>query len=205
MIDCPLTLETPFLIGYYGYITMPAFVFAIILNNVIMNDSFNNFTSLIIFSLFIAINQGTNGLLKQICQQSRPENPINIVKHDATTNPCLGMPSGHAQSVMFATTYLYFYTKNPLLLIISGITSSLTISQRLVYRKHTPLQLFVGGTLGIFFGYTAHIASKYLHIPMNTFNFVLLSLSLLGLFYIDRHNLAEKKLLPFLKSNTTLK
>ena len=198
MLNNVLLSETPFLIGYYGYITMPAFVFAVISSDIIFNK-LNNFSSLLIFSSFIAINQATNGLIKQIIQQPRPENPVNIVKHDSTTNPNLGMPSGHAQSVTFATTYLYFYTKNPILLIISITTSLLTISQRLVYRKHTPLQVFVGGTLGILLGYIAHIASQNIRIPLNNTTLFLTTLLVPTLFYIDHYNLAEKKLLPFLK------
>ena len=204
MLNKMLSSETPFLIGYYGYITMPVFVFALISGDIIINK-LNNFSSLILFSSFIAINQGTNGLIKQICQQPRPENPINIVKHDATTNPCLGMPSGHAQSVMFATTYLYFYTKNPILLMVGVITSLLTITQRLVYRKHTPIQVFVGGTLGILLGYIAHIASNNIHIPINNMTIILITLLVPTLFYINHYNLAEKKLLPFLKLNGIFK
>lgn len=193
MIDKVLSKEFPFLVGYYGYITMPAYVSFILFADFIKNNS--NLSQLLVFTSFVALNQGSNGLLKQIFQQPRPTNQINIVHHDSLTNPKLGMPSGHAQSVTFAFTYLYLYTRNPLILIVGAIMTILTLIQRILYRKHTPEQVAVGSILGILFGYITFIVSKMVHIDNNIINMALVIIILPISFYVDHYNLAEKKLL----------
>jgi len=197
MVDTILSKELPFLVGYYGYITMPAYVCFILFADFIKNSS--NLSQLLVFSSFVSINQGSNGMLKQICQQPRPANQINIVYHDSLTNPKLGMPSGHAQSVMFALTFLYLYTKNPVLLIVGAIMTLLTLIQRILYCKHTPLQVAVGSMLGILLGHIAFNVSNFVHIDNNILNIALIILIIPVSFYVDHYNLAEKKLLPFLK------
>jgi len=193
MIDTILTREFPFLVGYYGYISMPAYVSFILFADFIINSS--NLSQLLVFSSFVAINQGSNGMLKQLCKQPRPANQINIVHHDSLTNPKLGMPSGHAQSVMFALTFLYLYTKNPLVLTVGAIMTLLTLIQRIIYRKHTPLQVAVGSMLGILLGHIAFNVSKIVHIDNNILNMALIILIIPVSFYVDHYNLAEKTLL----------
>ena len=193
MIDTILSKEFPFLLGYYGYITMPAYVCFILFADFLKNST--NLSQLLVFSSFVSINQGSNGMLKQICQQPRPANQINIVHHDSLTNQKLGMPSGHAQSVMFALTFLYLYTKNPLVLTVGVIITLLTLIQRIIYRKHTPLQVAVGIMLGILLGHIAFNVSKIVHIDNNILNMALIILIIPVSFYVDHYNLAEKTLL----------
>ena len=197
MVDTILSKEFPFLVGYYGYITMPAYVCFVLFADFLKNST--NLSQLLVFSSFVAINQGSNGMLKQICQQPRPANQINIVYHDSLTNSKLGMPSGHAQSVMFAFTFLYLYTKNPLVLTVGAIMTLLTLMQRILYCKHTPLQVAVGSMLGILLGHIGFNVSKIVHIDNNILNMALIILIIPVSFYVDHYNLAEKKLLPFLK------
>ena len=200
MVDLVLSREFPFLVGYYGYITMPAYDCFVLLIHFITSGA--NLSSLLVFTSFVAINQGSNGLLKQVFQQPRPTNQINIVHHDSLTNPKLGMPSGHAQSVMFAFTFLYLYTKNPLILSVGATMTLLTLVQRISYRKHTPEQVAVGSILGILFGYVAFNVSKRVHIDNNLLNIALVLIILPVSFYVDHYNLAEKNELPFFKSLT---
>ena len=96
---------------------------------------------------------------------------------------------------MFALTFLYLYTKNPLVLTVGVIITLLTLIQRIIYRKHTPLQVAVGSMLGILLGHIAFNVSKIVHIDNNILNMALIILIIPVSFYVDHYNLAEKTLL----------
>ena len=76
-----LSSEFPYLVGYYGYITLPGFVVGLLFHDYIKYR--NNLSALIVFPGFLVFNQGINGLLKQICKQPRPENQISNDQQDA--------------------------------------------------------------------------------------------------------------------------
>ena len=192
-----LSSELPYLVGYYGYITMPGFVIGILFRDFIKYG--NNFPALVVFPGFLVFNQGINGLLKQICRQSRPDNQINIVENDSKTNNKMGMPSGHAQSVTFALTYLLYSQNNAYLNSIGIITSGLTIAQRLIYRKHTPLQVLVGSTLGTIIGYGAFKVSKLISVKPTVLT-IITAVALVPLsFYVDHYNIVERHFISLLK------
>ena len=60
-----------------------------------------------------------------------------------------GMPSGHAQSVLSELTFLSLYFQNPLVTGIAGIQTIITLWQRYITHRHSPIQLFAGSVLGI--------------------------------------------------------
>ena len=60
-----------------------------------------------------------------------------------------GMPSGHAQSVLSELTFLSLYFKNPFITGIASIQTIITLWQRYITQRHSPIQLFAGGVLGI--------------------------------------------------------
>ena len=58
------------------------------------------------------------------------------------------MPSGHTQSVTYATTLMYFF--NIYVFAIFLFVTLCTMRQRYVYRNHTIPQIIIGGIVGIF-------------------------------------------------------
>ena len=64
-----------------------------------------------------------------------------------------GMPSGHSQSLLFSTVFIYLSIKQKNILYIYLIVSLLTMIQRVIYNYHTILQVFAGAIVGITFGY----------------------------------------------------
>jgi len=86
-------------------------------------------------------------------QESRPEGSRTIVDEPYQGADEYGMPSGHAQSVAFSTTYLYFVTKNILWLAMELSVVALTLIQRWKYKNHSIDQLVIGVFVGAFWGY----------------------------------------------------
>ena len=71
-----------------------------------------------------------------------------------------GMPSGHAQMVFYSTTFVYLALRNPIILYLHLFVSLLTISQRVAFNYHTPLQVIVGALVGIGMGYLVYCLAK---------------------------------------------
>lgn len=188
-----LSSEFPYLVGYYGYITMPVFVIGTLFYNFATTGA--GFSNLLVFPGFVVFNQGLNGLLKHICHQPRPDNQINIVEHDSKTNQNMGMPSGHSQSVAFSMTYLFLSQTNFYVNAVGLVMSGLTLAQRLVYRKHTPTQVVVGTSLGGLVGYIAHISTKTLSLSPTFLSIITMSGLIPLSFYIDHYNILEKRFL----------
>ena len=64
-----------------------------------------------------------------------------------------GMPSGHSQSVLFSTVFMYFALKDKKIIYIYLIISLLTIIQRIYSYNHTLFQTIVGAFIGSLVGY----------------------------------------------------
>jgi len=71
-----------------------------------------------------------------------------------------GMPSGHAQMVFYSTTFVYLSLRNPNILYFYLFVSLLTISQRVAFNYHTPLQVIVGALVGIGMGYLVYCRAR---------------------------------------------
>jgi membrane-associated phospholipid phosphatase len=63
------------------------------------------------------------------------------------------MPSGHSQSVLFSTTFIYLALRKNNIFYIYLIISLLTMLQRVTYNYHTILQVCVGASVGFAVGY----------------------------------------------------
>lgn len=94
-----------------------------------------------------------NKALKLVFKEPRPEGSKTIVGEPYQGADEYGMPSGHAQSVCFSATYLYFVTKNALWLALELCIVALTLIQRWKYKNHSVPQLVVGALVGVFWGY----------------------------------------------------
>ena len=64
-----------------------------------------------------------------------------------------GMPSGHSQSVLFSTVFMYFALKDKKMIYIYAIISLLTMIQRIYSYNHTLFQTIVGTFIGSLVGY----------------------------------------------------
>jgi membrane-associated phospholipid phosphatase len=71
-----------------------------------------------------------------------------------------GMPSAHAQSVLYSTIFFYL-AKGDVAWLLSGLgIGILTIYQRWSYRRHTIAQLFVGAVCGGVVAYIANLTAN---------------------------------------------
>ena len=196
-----LSPEFPYLIGYYGYLTMPIVSAIAIISK--YNFTKQGLLLILSFSVFALFNQVFNASLKRIIMQARPTNQINIVPHDANTHPRMGMPSGHSQSVAFSLMFLFKAVESNFFRVIGTIMTLLTVLQRINYRKHTKLQVLVGFTLGSMMGYLGYESHKWLKTTLESLNIELTDrkinmgiiggIGLLGLcLLIDKLHLVEK-------------
>jgi len=67
-----------------------------------------------------------------------------------------GMPSGHAQSVLCSTTYLYLVKHSPLMFLGEMFIVALTVYQRWKYRQHSIKQLYMGAIIGMLVAYISY-------------------------------------------------
>lgn len=118
---------------------------------------------LIIYLLGYYVNQYLNVTLKLIIQEKRPTNSTNFVPWEYYNNGHqYGMPSGHAQSVFYSLTFCYCVLRSVEWFYFMIFIAGLTVFQRWKYRKHSILQLCVGGTLGSLFATLVYfVMDKY--------------------------------------------
>lgn len=119
-------------------------------------------------------NSILNILLKGIIQEPRPsENAklFNLAISNAKKNvfkngipfDVFGMPSGHAQSVLFSTCFIYIALKNQNVLVFYLLVSIITIFQRVYNNHHTFFQIIVGCIIGGLFALGVfHLAQQNL-------------------------------------------
>jgi membrane-associated phospholipid phosphatase len=117
----------------------------------------------IYYSAGIVLNSMLNILLKGIFREPRPSEVkyFNQARKDGKKRERFvfkngmpkdrfGMPSGHAESTMFSSVFIYNFNKKiiPFYLFIAFIT----MTQRVYYKYHTTLQVIIGAIVGIIFG-----------------------------------------------------
>jgi membrane-associated phospholipid phosphatase len=123
------------------------------------------------YTVGVFLNSVLNLFLKGIIQQPRPiEDPklfylaLKHGKHqifkDYIPFNIFGMPSGHAQSCIFSTVFIYFSLRNIKMLFFYLFVSFITMTQRVVYKRHTILQVIVGAIVGGLFGYSVYYLAE---------------------------------------------
>jgi membrane-associated phospholipid phosphatase len=105
-------------------------------------------------------------VLKLFFKQPRPDEDLSVFyakeKRGFIQFDAYGMPSGHAQSTVFSTFYIWLATKNIWLTFAYFVVSCLTMYQRLKYNKHTIIQLCVGAAIGLCVAYITYIYARRL-------------------------------------------
>ena len=110
------------------------------------------------YLVFYIINTFINNLLKVSIKEARPTN--NTINKKYTEIHKYGMPSYHAQSVVFSLVYLYLVNTSVYLLIIEIFIVCMTLYQRWYYRFHTIEQLAVGSFIGGVTAYIGYLSTK---------------------------------------------
>jgi membrane-associated phospholipid phosphatase len=116
------------------------------------------------YNIGFFINTLLNLIVKGIIQQPRPDddpkafqvalkNGKRFIFKDGLYYDIFGMPSGHAQSVLYSTAFIAISLKNKNILLFFIAISILTICQRVIYRHHDINQVCIGGLIGILIGY----------------------------------------------------
>ena len=111
----------------------------------------------------LILNTIFNVFLKVTIQQPRPSidsDRFNLLlknyndtlfKHGIPD--IFGMPSGHTQSIVFSTMYVFFSLKQRNSLLFYILISLITMWQRVYCNHHTIFQVVVGGAVGSLFAY----------------------------------------------------
>jgi membrane-associated phospholipid phosphatase len=101
-----------------------------------------------------------NKSIKLWVRQPRPTGGKSILGEVYGGADEYGMPSAHAQSVLYSTIFLYL-AKGDVVWLLSGLgIAVLTIYQRWSYRRHTIAQLFVGAVCGCVVAYIANLTAN---------------------------------------------
>jgi membrane-associated phospholipid phosphatase len=115
------------------------------------------------------INMLVNNGLKLIIREPRPvvnKELFNIMKQSSRgADPMeYGMPSGHAQSVAFSSSFVFFLIQGvPHLswwLVVFSVFSLITMAQRVIKKDHSVAQVIVGAIVGSIVGFLAFAWSR---------------------------------------------
>jgi membrane-associated phospholipid phosphatase len=131
----------------------------------------NKCNLLFYYITFYVIGLILNIILKGIIQQPRPsidkktfdlmiKNKERYISKYGVPYDIYGMPSGHSQSVLFSTIFIYFAFHNIKLTIIYLLFSIITVFQRVIENHHTVLQVIVGSMIGLIIGYVSYEMAK---------------------------------------------
>lgn len=148
------------LISFIGFISP----FILMINSIYLLWNKHNLIVYYVIGLFF--NSLLNYVLKGIIKQPRPlenEKLINLALNNGRlfSYDIYGMPSGHAQSALYSTIFIWLVFKNKNILILYLLLTLLTIYNRINTQSHTMLQVIVGAIIGALFGYFIfYIATK---------------------------------------------
>jgi membrane-associated phospholipid phosphatase len=119
----------------------------------------------------VFINSILNLVLKGIIQSPRPLEDVKqfnlalsrgnrFIFKNGIPHDMFGMPSGHSQSVMFSTIFIYFSLRKLNILYLYLFISLLTMTHRVMFNHHSVLQVIVGALTGSVFGYIAYVFAR---------------------------------------------
>ncbi len=123
-------------------------------------------TLIVYYLVGLFCNTLLNYVLKGIIKQPRPsqnEKLINLALNNGRvfSYDIYGMPSGHAQSSLYSTIFIWLVFQNKNILILYLFLTLLTMYNRINTKSHTILQVIVGAIIGTIMGYFIfYIATK---------------------------------------------
>jgi len=139
--------------GYYGPIVLFIVTLVLLMQNKLLLMTFVGG-----FFLNILVNK----FLKHVIREPRPSSSFHRFEMDGTEThvdvsglgeEAFGMPSGHAQTVVFATAFIHLALHNIYITCLYAITSIITMVERVKYQNHTIMQVLVGGVIGLCMAY----------------------------------------------------
>lgn len=117
---------------------------------------YQKFFWLWVYLLLYIFNYFIIGILQKSLRDPRPRDGKKFMKDEFHNSEAYGMPSGHSQTVFFSLVFFFMVTRSIPLLLIMLFIAMCTIFQRVLYRKHTILQVIVGAIIGIILGYSSY-------------------------------------------------
>ena len=131
----------------------------------------NNSNMFFYYTIGVFLNAILNLIIKGLLQQPRPSEDVkefNIaLKHgkrfifkDGIPYDIFGMPSGHTQSCLFSTIFVYYALKQTNLLYVYSVISIIVMIQRVSFNFHTSFQVVVGAVVGAFFANFVYYLSE---------------------------------------------
>jgi len=127
----------------------------------------NKYNFLFYYILFLIINLLVNIVLKGIIQQPRPsidtktfqkmmKNKERFIYKHGIPYDIFGMPSGHSQSVLMSTIFIYLSLRDIKVFILYLFVTLITLTQRVIDNHHTVLQVICGSIIGILLAVVAY-------------------------------------------------
>jgi len=124
------------------------------------NLLWNNSRLFFYYTVGFFLDNILNLFLKGLFQQPRPSEDLKkfnlallhgkrFIFKDGIPHDMFGLPSGHTQSAIYSTTFIYLALKKINILYIYLFFSILTMSQRILFKYHTLLQVIAGGLVGL--------------------------------------------------------
>jgi len=127
----------------------------------------NKHNLLFYYILFVILSLFLNLVLKGIIQQPRPsidaktfhlmmKNKERYIYNHGIPYDIFGMPSGHSQSVLLSTIFIYLSLHDIRIAMFYLFITLITLTQRVIDNHHTILQVIVGSLVGCIVGYVAY-------------------------------------------------
>jgi len=119
------------------------------------------------YILFFIVSLFLNLILKGLIQQPRPsidsktfnlmmKNKDRYIYKNGIAYDIFGMPSGHSQSVLLSTTFIYLALHDIKIVLLYLVISIITLAERVIDNHHTILQVIFGSIIGCKLGYLAY-------------------------------------------------
>ena len=126
----------------------------------------NKYNLLFYYIVFFVASLLINLILKALIQEPRPsidtktfnlmmKNKESYIYKHGMPYDIFGMPSGHSQSVLFSTIFIYLALRDIKILILYLCIDIITLIQRVADNHHTINQVIVGSIVGCLLGYIA--------------------------------------------------
>jgi membrane-associated phospholipid phosphatase len=132
---------------------------------------YNKKTYLLFYIVGAVLNYILNSILKLIFRQPRPDENMKLFQLEMNQREYIdwkeynrfGMPSGHSQETAFSLIFIIMVLQNTKITALYLIIMLLTMFQRIYTKKHTFIQVLVGGAIGLCTGYLCYyLAYKYI-------------------------------------------